>query len=385
MEAVKEILDEMKDAVSNPRQAVKDYKEKTGKGVIGCFPVYCPEEIVHAAGMLPIGIWGGQTQVSQAHTVFPPFCCSIMQSIMEFALKGVYSDLDAVIIPAPCDTLKSIGQDWLYAIPDIKAILTVYPQMRKIAAGVEYLKSEFQDIKSAVEAIGGEPISDEALNKSIEVYNAHRRVMREFCSVARRYPATVTPAVRHLVIKSGYFMEKGQHTLLVSELINELHKLPAEEFKGQKVILTGIMAEPDGLLELFSENGITVVGDDLAHESRQFRTDVPAGSDPLLRLAQQWSVIEGCSLAYDPEKKRGDMLIDMVKESDADGVVLCMMKFCDPEEFDYPILTVELEKVRIPLLYLEIDQQMQSLEQARTRIQGFAEMLASYKDLKRLA
>jgi benzoyl-CoA reductase/2-hydroxyglutaryl-CoA dehydratase subunit BcrC/BadD/HgdB len=170
-------------------------------------------------------------------------------------------------------------------------------------------------------------------------------------------------------------MEKGQHTLLVSELINELKKLPAEEFKGKKVILTGIMAEPDSLLNVFGENGLTIAADDLAHESRLFRTDVPEGSDPLNRLARQWSLIEGCSLAYDPEKKRGDMLISMAKEIGADGIILCMMKFCDPEEFDYPVLSAQFEDAGIPMLYLEIDQQMQSMEQTRTRIQGFAEML----------
>lgn len=377
MDLINNVLTEMNQVVSNPGQVVKEYKKNTGKGVVGCFPVYCPEEIVHAAGMLPIGLWGGQTQVSLAHTIFPAFACSIMASVMEFALRGVYKDLDAVIISAPCDTLKSIGQDWGYVIPDIKAILTVYPQMRKIDAGVQYLKTEFQRIKKEIEAISGAAISDEALHHSIGVYNEHRQILRKFCSVARMYPATITPKVRHLVIKSGYFMEKSRHTALVKTLIDELLKKPAEEWQGKKVILTGIMAEPDGLLEIFSEHGMAVVGDDLAHESRQFRTDVPAGDDPLIRLAQQWSLIEGCSLAYDPEKKRGDMLIEMAQETGADAIVLCMMKFCDPEEFDYPVLSVQLEEAGIPMLYLEIDQQMQSLEQARTRIQGFNEILAS--------
>jgi benzoyl-CoA reductase/2-hydroxyglutaryl-CoA dehydratase subunit BcrC/BadD/HgdB len=96
MEGLKKVLAAMNEAVSNPGQAVKSYKEKTGKGVIGCFPVYCPEEIIHAAGMLPIGMWGGQTKISKALTVVPSFCCSIMQSNIELALKGVYNDLDAV-------------------------------------------------------------------------------------------------------------------------------------------------------------------------------------------------------------------------------------------------------------------------------------------------
>ncbi|HEX3011972.1 MAG TPA: 2-hydroxyacyl-CoA dehydratase family protein, partial [Syntrophomonadaceae bacterium] len=213
------------------------------------------------------------------------------------------------------------------------------------------------------------------LLNSINIYNEHRRTMRDFCVIAQSYPKTITPVIRHLVIKSGFFMEKSKHTMLVNELVNELKRSPAEDWQGKKIILTGITAEPDVLLEILAENRMTVVGDDLAQESRQFRTDVPVGNDPLLCLAQQWSISEGCSLIYDPQKKRGDMLINMAKKTEANGIILCMMKFCDPEEFDYPILMTQFEEAGIPLLQLEIDQQTQSMERERTRIQSFMEML----------
>jgi benzoyl-CoA reductase/2-hydroxyglutaryl-CoA dehydratase subunit BcrC/BadD/HgdB len=66
----------------------------------------------------------------------------------------------------------------------------------------------------------------------------------------------------------------------------------------------------------------------------------------------------------------------MKERYQADAIVLIQMKFCDPEEFDYPILKKELGEANTPLLYLEIEQQMDSPEQIRTRIQSFAEMLA---------
>ena len=113
MKEIQDILSVMNDVVSNPGRVVRDYKAQTGKAVIGCFPVYCPEEIVHAAGMLPVGMWGGSTRVSKAFTIVPSFCCSIMQSNIELAMNGIYRDLDAVIMSSPCDTLKSIPQDWL--------------------------------------------------------------------------------------------------------------------------------------------------------------------------------------------------------------------------------------------------------------------------------
>ena len=68
MRTAKEIINEFKAIADNPRKAMDDYKKETGKGAVGIMPVYCPEEIVHAAGYLPIGMWGAQKkQISRTY------------------------------------------------------------------------------------------------------------------------------------------------------------------------------------------------------------------------------------------------------------------------------------------------------------------------------
>ncbi|MDO7204003.1 2-hydroxyacyl-CoA dehydratase family protein [Paraclostridium bifermentans] len=171
-------------------------------------------------------------------------------------------------------------------------------------------------------------------------------------------------------------MRKEEHTDLVKNLISKLNKMQVEEFTGSKVVLTGISLDSKDILEILEENNITVVADDLAQESRQFRTLVPDGKDALERLARQWSNVEGCSLAYDPDKNVGSMIADEVKAKGADGVVFCMMKFCDPEEYDYPVVKKDIESSDIPTLYIEVDQQTSNNEQVRTRVQAFSEMLS---------
>jgi hypothetical protein len=44
-----------------------------------------------------------------------------------------------------------------------------------------------------------------------------------------------------------------------------------------------------------------------------------------------------------------------------------ILKLCNPEEFDYPILNKEPAEAHIPLLHIEIEQQMDSSEQIRAR------------------
>ena len=375
MRTAKEIINEFKAIADNPRKAMDDYKKETGKGAVGIMPVYCPEEIVHAAGYLPIGMWGAQKkQISKARTYLPPFACSIMQSVMELQLEGVYDDLEAVIFSVPCDTLKCMSQKWNRPVP---AIVFTHPQNRKIAkdAANVFAREEFNIVKEKLEDILDVHISNKAIKNSIAVYNENRAACREFSDVAAEYAAVVTPSDRHAVIKARWFMEKSRHTALVKELIAALKAEPAPEFKGKKIIVTGIQVEPSDVLDIFQENGFAIVADDLAQETRNFRQDVPDDDDALMALARAWNEFDGCSLATDANKPKGQMIIDAVKKYGADAVVVCMMKFCDPEEFDYPILLQEFEAAGVKNLYIEVDQESTAFEQVKTRIQTFAEIL----------
>ena len=375
MRTAKEIINEFKAIADNPRKAMDDYKKETGKGAVGIMPVYCPEEIVHAAGYLPIGMWGAQKkQISKARTYLPPFACSIMQSVMELQLEGVYDDLEAVIFSVPCDTLKCMSQKWNRPVP---AIVFTHPQNRKIAkdAANVFAREEFNIVKEKLEDILDVHISNKAIKNSIAVYNENRAACREFSDVAAEYAAVVTPSDRHAVIKARWFMEKSRHTALVKELIAALKAEPAPEFKGKKIIVTGIQVEPYDVLDIFQENGFAIVADALAQETRNFRQDVPDDDDALMALARAWNEFDGCSLATDANKPKGQMIIDAVKKYGADAVVVCMMKFCDPEEFDYPILLQEFEAAGVKNLYIEIDQESTAFEQVKTRIQTFAEIL----------
>ncbi len=375
MNKLSQILELLEDVVKNPNKKVVEFKEKTGSKAIGCLPVYTPAEIIHAGGMLPVGIWGGNVEISKAKQYYPAFCCSIMQSCMELALNGAYDELAAVIIPGMCDTLNCMGQNWKGAIEHIEYIPLVHPQNRKLEAGVEYLVSEYANVKKQLEKISGKEITEADLEKSIDLYNEHRDEMERFINLAASHANTVNNYQRSLVLKSSYFMLKEEHLQYLKEINEILEGLPEEKYSGKTVLASGIILDSKDILDILEENNMRIVADDLAHESRQIRTRVPEGKDALTRLAKQWSNIEGCSLAYDPKKQRGKMIADKVKEDNIDGVIFAMMKFCDPEEYDYPIIKSDLDDSDITSILIEIDQENRSNEQIRTRIQTFAEMI----------
>ena len=370
---VKTLLEQFRAIAADPRKAVEDHKAETGRGAIGMMPVYAPEELVHATGFLPVGLWGGNRPVSKARTYLPPFACSVMQQVMELECDGAYDILDAVVFSVPCDTLKCMSQKWKGSAP---VLVFTHPQNRGLESANRFLEHEYAVLQEKLEAVTGVKITNAALERSIQVYNENRAVMREFAQLAGAYPQVISAVDRHAVFKSRLFMEKSRHTALVRELMEAVRASDPQPWMGKKVVVTGILVEPDGLLSLFDELGLAIVADDLAQESRQVRVDVPEGDEaPLYRLARVWQNMYGCPLATDTKKARGPMLQDMVRKTGADAVVVAMMKFCDPEEWDYPIYHRQFGEWGIRDLMIEVDQEAVSFEQARTRLQSLVETL----------
>ena len=374
MSKVEAILSQLKDIAANPKKAMDDYKAETGKGAVGIMPIYAPEEMVHATGYLPMGIWGAQGKtISKARTYLPPFACSIMQQVMELQCEGAYDDLAAVLFSVPCDTLKCLSQKWKGTSP---VIVFTHPQNRGLEAANKFLVKEYELVKAQLEHYLGVTITNAALERSIAIYNENRQVKREFVKVAADYPQVIDAVSRHAVFKARQFMLKEKHTELVKELIAEVKAMPVQPWTGKKVIVAGILLEPNELLDIFNEFGLAIVDDDLAQESRQIRVDVLDGEEgPLYRMAKAWQQMYGCSVATDTKKGRGKMLMNKMAQTGADAVIIAQMKFCDPEEWDYPVMYREFEERGVKNLMIEVDQEVTSFEQVKTRLQSFVEMM----------
>ena len=195
--------------------------------------------------------------------------------------------------------------------------------------------------------------------------------MREFAEIAA--DAELTAAQRSDVFKSAWFMLPEEHTEIVKQLNEELKAGPKAEGKV-RVLVSGILADSPSLLKVLDDNGIKVVFDDVANESRQYRTDVPEMENPVDALAQKFADMDNCTLLYDRDKKRVDYIIDQAKSHGAQGVIVLMTKFCDPEEFDYVPIKRACEAAGLMNLNIEVDRQMVNYEQANTMIQAFKEM-----------
>lgn len=373
------LLNEFKECSEHPYRVISAYKQE-GKKVIGVLPYFAPVELVVAAGMVPMGIWGSNKKtIAQAKEYCATFYCTIAQLALEMLLDGTLDQLDGIITPTICDTLRPMSQNFRVAMEGkLPCIFLAHPQNRKPAFGLQFTVDQYMHVKSELEKISGNTITDEALRDAIKVMNRSRKARREFVKLAGQHPEAISAVERSAVLRSAWFMEPAVHAQKLEELNEELSKLPASNWKGRKVVTSGIICDNPKLLQIFDDNNIAIAADDVAQETRAFRVDASEEGDPMMALAQQFADQDYDVLLYDEhsnKNRRADYVVQMVKESGAQGLVLFMQQFCDPEEMEYPYLKKALDDAAIPHIKLGVDQQMRDFGQASTAIQAFADVL----------
>ena len=376
MADIQTMLKAFEEAARKPHEQLSKHLE-AGKRVIGVGPYYAPEELVIAAGAVPFGVWGCMGTPNEARKYFAPFYCSICQMTLEMGLTGKLKGLSGYMTTALCDTLRAASQNWRAGVGNnIPLIYVSHPQNRKADFGREYAIDSYKQVAHEVEECTHSIIDDENLNAAIKLCNEWRAAMREFVKLAGTHPAEVGVQARADVIEAGYFMEKAEHLALVRELNAALAALPESAGDRKRVVLSGIFENIPAITEMLDEMGYVVVADDLAKESRAFALQVEEGTDaPIEALADAFCALDADSLLYDPEKLHVSKVVELAQSAQAQGVVLLLAKFCDPEEFDAPLVKAACREAGIPFLQIEVDQSTETYEQARTQLETFAEIL----------
>lgn len=360
-------------AAENPIETIKREVEITGREAAGCFLGFGPEELIDAAGFLPVGIWGEEREIEKAKQYYPAFFCAPIQRVLEQGMRGEYDGLlKAMVMPVYCDALRSAGQNFKTAVPYIPVISVVFPANRKLDSGKRFLAGEYRNAGRQLSEIGEEKITEEKLKESIAVYNRYRQAMRGFVEEASLHPELMTPYRRHMIIKASCFMDKRRYTEKIIRLTALMRQREQTAWEGKNVILTGIFLESELLLKKMENLKLTVVSDFLLQESLQFQTDVREGEDLFYSLAGRFGDMNFCPVALDPEKTRIGRLCREAKEKQA-GIIVCIPSFCDPEEYDYPLLKREFERQGIHHICLELNTSSAS-SQAETLLQTFAEL-----------
>ena len=335
--------------------AVKEWKAAApDRKAIGYMPVYVPREIIHAAGMLPVGILGGgdQIEVIQGDAYYQSYICRIPRSTIELGLSGRLDVLDGMLFPSICDVIRNLSGMWQIMFPNKYVRYVDVPQNYQDEIGGRFYIQEMQRIRDDLGALRGAPISDAELNASIAVYNENRRAISDLYAYRAAKPWQAPTSEVYLLLRAGMVLPAEAHTALVREYLAaaEVHERPKRD--NARVVLTGGFCEqpPLALIKSIEIAGCYVVDDDFMLVTRWLQDEVPANGNPLEELSKAFLHHSASTAAkYDVKREdKGMFLLKQVTSRGAEGVVFAAPSFCDPALLERPMLQDVLAKHGVP-------------------------------------
>jgi benzoyl-CoA reductase subunit C len=335
--------------------AVRAWKQAgAGRKAIGYMPMYVPRELIHAAGMLPVGIVGAsdRLEIIRGDAYFQSYICHLPRSTIELALSRRLDALDGMLFPSICDVIRNLSGMWTLLFPGRYVRYMDVPQNFDAKVGGSYWRRELEQLREDLAALAGKPIEDSALRESIAAYNENRRVIHLLLAARSRQPWFYPTAELYLFLRAGNVLPVEEHTALLRDYRVQAQR--EENRRGQdrsRVVLVGMFCEqpPLGLLLTLERAGCWVVDDDLLLGQRWIAGEIARAGDPLDNLAQAF-LAQSASTAsrYEPQGRRGRWLVDSVRRHQAEGVIFCAPSFCDPALLEQPMLVAALEREGIP-------------------------------------
>ncbi len=351
---------------------VRRWRESGGK-VVGHFQVYFPEEIVHAAGMLPFKVCGAPVESVQADSRFGSYLCSILKTSLELALSKRV-EFDMFVTHPICDAARNLGAVWGRNFPYPCQILYL-PQNANSPAAVTYLRNEYARLQRSVEEIAGRPIKEDELRRSLDVYNRNRALLRELYVIKRETPWLVSADEAYVLTAIGGMIPREEHNQLLAAVLPQIAARPNKKQDKIRLVFEGGFCEqpPLDLIRAIARS-CYVVDDDLLIGLRWILEDVPLEGDPLFNLA--FAYLEKSSYSpvqHDLRKPKEKMLIERIRKSRAEAAILTAAKMCEPGLEEQVAYLHALDQEGIPYFISEFEEKMTTFEHMEIQLETFVE------------
>lgn len=368
-----EILHLCRDLVEDPTYpTVRKWREHGGK-VLGHFQVYFPEEIVHAAGMLPVKVRGAQTDGTESESRFGSYLCSIIKTSLDIALTKDL-ELDLFVTHPICDAARNLGAIWGRNF-DYKCQILYLPQNPNSKFAQEYLRNEYKRLSGDIEAVTGRAVSDDDLRNSIAVYNRGRALLRDLYQIRRETPWLLASDEALALVALAAFLPREEYNDFLETVLAMVRAREATKQDKMRVVFEGGFCEtpPLDLLQAVSRS-CYVVDDDLLIGLRYIVEDVAVEGDPLENLAQAY--IEKSSYSpvqHDLRKPKEKMLLKRISNSDAEAVILASAKMCEPGLEEQVAYSKELDANNIPYFISEFEENQTTFDHLSIQLETFVE------------
>ena len=361
-------------AARDPFGTLRAWKSRTDRLAVGTVCTYVPEELLHAAGILPARIIGSAHGTGPEGYRFPTMSCAFSRFFMDQASRGDLDALDGMVFPHTCDTVRSLADILAVRMPEMEVFHFNNP-MKTDGHAQQFTLTEMKKLSDWIGERFGRVAGEGAVRDSIRIYNENRKLMRALYAMRREGRQGVTSGLIMTAVLAASVMPREEHTRLLGALVEAERPVKPVDPGKSPVVLVGNICSSAGLFEDLERLDLRIVDDDLCTGSLPFADDVDEVGDPFRALAKRYTERVPCPIRLGPEGARADRIVRMVRRGGARSVIFLLMKFCDPHGFELPLIKKTLDAEGIPSIVVEHEGEGEISGQTRTRIEAFIEMV----------
>ncbi|MCX8123039.1 MAG: 2-hydroxyacyl-CoA dehydratase family protein [Spirochaetes bacterium] len=360
--------------LGNPYEYVSNLKKKTSKPVLAYMCSYTPEEIIYAAGMHPFRIFGQVETISKADAHLQAYSCSLVRGALEDALQGKLSFVDGAVFPHTCDSIQRLSDVWRLNTGMKHHFDVVWAVKLNTASARKYMYDVLVRFVKELEQGFGIKITNDNLKKAVATYNEIRSLLKNIWQLKSDNKSSLTGSQMNALIKAAMIIDRDELVDHLKALIPSIELSPQNETRKRIMLIGGICNHPD-IYDYIEASGGVVVWDDLCTGSRYFEGAIATDKEPLQAIADRYYERNICPAKHRDYYTRAETIKAMIKKHNVQGAIFLYLKFCDPHSFDYPYLKQALDEIGVPSILLELEQQLPSEGQVKTRLEAFIDMI----------
>ena len=380
----------METASRAPNAHARSWKARSGRKVVGSFPMHFPAEVIHASGALPVILQESDEAITVGGGVMYPFFCGYTRSVVDQASKGDFDYVDAIMFGDHCVQILSAADIIRDRLPEQPVgFYQLIPSLRdkwSLDNSVRALNRLIEGIEEAL----GVTITEDDLAGSIRLFNENRQLIRKLYELRRSGALRVRASHMQYIVKSSMVMDKAEHNALLRQIVDSAGSGGAALRGELPVYVSGHLcqAPKPEVLDAIEDCGAAIVDDDLYHGYRYISMDMDETGDPVKAIAR-WYLNRNfgapCPTRLDPNIDWDGWLLKAVEASGAQGMIVLLAKFCEPHYFYYPRIRKAFEQADVPHLLIETEHEMLGLENMRTKVETFVEVARRRAVPRRLA
>ena len=380
-ESTEAIIEKFRRITENTHEYARSLQGK-GRLLAGYMCTHVPEEILYAAGIIPVRILSAHESQAMTRSYIHETYCSFSHDCAYQGLKQNYDYLDLLVHSSSCIHMAEAFNVWIrFAGFQEKSHLIPFPHIIHTKHAHGMMVESYGEFKQFIEKFVKKPITDDDLERAIKVYNHTRRLLKRLWEFLSRDNPPIAGSDVAAVTLAAQVMDKQECNQMLEQLVQRLEGEPGKEPSGVRLMVTGGACDDLRVFDLIEDLNYdaSLIFVDSCTATRYFWFEVPEDRpDKLEAIAEGYISRIPCpskdNVPGTGEKKRFRFIRQFIEDYKPDGVVFLYQRFCSPQSMDIVALKPIIDMLGIPWTEVELDTTV-PVTQFGTQLEALVEII----------